>query len=336
MRYCVPVNAAAIEELDWLAPLRPDERERAARFFHTRSLAAGAALDLDAAQLGVVVSGETLLERAELAGLPPVKVPLVTGDRWGELALFAGASVPVRLQATSDSELALLDAAGFRDLTREFPVVWNEVAQRLARELKWKNDLLREIQELDQAQADAATLELFLESKRRHLSRRRAGIARRAGRIAWRAAVAEPSREPAFWILTGFVLAIVLSRVVVGSILRFHLEHELFNLHANAAGNPLHTHHFNYGFALIVTTGLLAFWPRMRPWIRVIAFAFGFGTGLVFDEFALLWNLNPDYYQTLSYEAQAVLVALLAQVIWLRRVYVDLGERALRWMRRRG
>src|SRR4051812_34852713 len=114
VRYSSGVHAAALDELDWLARLRPDERERAARFFRTRTLPAGATLELEAAQLGVVVAGETLLERAELAGLPPVKVPLAPGDRWGELALFAGASVPVRVQATSDAELALLDAAGFR------------------------------------------------------------------------------------------------------------------------------------------------------------------------------------------------------------------------------
>jgi hypothetical protein len=82
-------------------------------------------------------------------------------------------------------------------------------------------------------------------------------------------------------------------------------------------------HHFNYGFALVVLTGLLAFFPGSRRTLRVLAAAFGVGLGLVFDEFALIWNLDPNYYQPLNYWAQALLAAVLVQLVYFRRLYAD-------------
>ncbi|HVO31407.1 MAG TPA: hypothetical protein VMV18_11740, partial [bacterium] len=185
-------------------------------------------------------------------------------------------------------------------------------------------DLLREIQEFDAQRVSAQELDYFLETRRRKFARHRTGVARRAGQALLRVVITDPGREPAFWILTGFVSAIAISRTVVATILHFHLEHELFNLHESGAGNPTHTHHFTYGFALTITSGLAAFFPRTRRHLKTLAGIFGFGLGLVFDEFALIWNLNPDYYQRLSYEAQAALLLLLVQVVWFRRFYARL------------
>ena len=313
--------------------LRPDERERALARFRLVELKEGERLALPVSappSLGLVVDGQLTLRRAELPGLAPVETVLGPGDRWGELAIFAGLRVDVEATARCPSRLALLDPEGFREITREFPVVWLEVSRRLSSELKWKNDLLREIQEFDAWQLGPEALELFLIAKRRRLIRHRVGLMRRAGRYFLRTALVEPAREPAFWILSGFLLAIAISRTVVGAILRFHLEEKAFNLHATEGGHPRHTHHFNYGFTVLVLSGLLAFLPGSRERIRPLALAFGFGLGLVFDEFALIWSLNPNYYAHLSYVAQALMLLLLAQLVWFRRFYGSLLERLKR------
>ena len=60
----------------------------------------------------------------------------------------------------------------------------------------------------------------------------------------------------------------------------------------------------------------------------------GGGVGRIVDEFALLWNLNPDYYQPLSRFAAGVVLLLIAQVVYFRDLYVALGKRLFRlWVR---
>ncbi len=328
----VPVPSRALDGITWLARLRPDERERIAARFEGIRLAAGETVTLsagDAPRLGVVVEGEVTLKRAELPGLPPSETRLVHGDRWGELAVFAGLHTGVEVIARTPTTIALLDEASFARIAAEFPVVWLEVTARLSRELKWKNDLLREIQEFDR-EAGARALELFLQAKRRRIARRKTGVARDTWRALIRAVIAEPARNPAFWILSGFVIAIAASRFVVAMILRFGLQEALFNLKDSGGANPIHTHHFNYGFALLITAALTAFLPWTRRWLLPLAFAFGVGLGLVFDEFALIWKLNPDYYDPLNYQAQAFLALVLLQIVYLRRFWVSLLARVRR------
>jgi CRP-like cAMP-binding protein len=329
-----PAAASAwADEIPWLARLREDERERAATRFTRLALAAGERHTVapDARTcLGIVLAGEVVVSRAELPGLAPTAVTLGPGDRFGELAVFAGQGGGLELAASAAAEIALLDADAFAALVDEFPVVWVAVVTRLSRELKWKDDLLREIRDFEANRVDAATLEVFLAARRRRVTRRRAGVARAATRLVAQRLFAEPARQPLFWVLAGFVGAILVSRLVVASILRFDLQETLFNLRDSGGANPIHTHHFNYGFALLIAAGLLGFFPRARQRLRTLACAFGIGLGLVFDEFALIWNLNPDYYQRLSYEAQAVLVAILVQLVYFRRFYAALLERLLR------
>jgi hypothetical protein len=116
---------------------------------------------------------------------------------------------------------------------------------------------------------------------------------------------------------------------VVWFILRFKLEKTLFNLAESGGANPTHLHHFNYGFAILILAGLTALFPKSRKFLRALSFVFGVGVGLVFDEFALIWNLNPDYYHALNYQAQAVLGALLVQIVYFRKFYASIIDRAL-------
>ena len=92
-------------------------------------------------------------------------------------------------------------------------------------------------------------------------------------------------------------------------ILKYNLESRLFALVPGTDPNPMHVHHFNYGLLLIGASGLAALRPFGRRALRGLAFVFGLGAGLVFDEFALFWNLNPEYAQELSVIAAGIAAA---------------------------
>jgi hypothetical protein len=96
----------------------------------------------------------------------------------------------------------------------------------------------------------------------------------------------------------------------------------------------MHVHHFNYGLILLGTAGVAALFPMGRRALRLLSLAFGFGCGLVFDEFALIWNLNPEYAQGLSLYAAALAAVLLVQLAYFRSFWTALARRA--WLRVRG
>jgi hypothetical protein len=85
---------------------------------------------------------------------------------------------------------------------------------------------------------------------------------------------------------------------------------------------------------LIGLSGLAALFPLGRRALRTLALAFGFGCGLVFDEFALFWNLDPEYAQASSLYAAATATVVLVQLTWFRRFWAALGRRA--WLAVRG
>ena len=78
---------------------------------------------------------------------------------------------------------------------------------------------------------------------------------------------------------------------------------------------------------LVAAAGLGAFLPITRQWARLLPTLFGVGAGLIFDEWALIWNLNPNYYQGLSYAAEAIGFAALMQVVLFRRVWTSWARR---------
>ena len=104
-------------------------------------------------------------------------------------------------------------------------------------------------------------------------------------------------RERVLLATAGFVLTIVMSRIVTGV------------LHAKGAGSDggiivggVHLHHFVFGIAIVLGTSMS--WlllggiddQRLR-WFRITAVAYGIGTGLILDEFALWLNLEDVYWQ---------------------------------------
>lgn len=203
-------------------------------------------------------------------------------------------------------------------------VAW---VNELARELRWRNDLLREILLARSAKLPPLEMQLILRRRLARLKRRRQYPLHRIAALIVRSLITEPARRRAFWVFAGASLALVSARTMVALILRRGLQEHLFALIETTAGNPIHVHHFNYGLLLVAFAGVLAMIPRARRALRALSFIYGFGLGLVIDEFALLWNLNPDYYQPLSRLAAALLLFALFQVVYFRSLYLALGRR---------
>jgi len=135
-------------------------------------------------------------------------------------------------------------------------------------------------------------------------------------------------------MLVGFLASLGGARLVVHLILKYHLESRLFALVPGPDPNPMHVHHFNYGLILIALSGVLALRPRGRRALRALSLVFGLGAGLVFDEFALFWRLDPEYSQELSVIAAGIAAAVLLQLVYFRRFWGALARRA--WLTLRG
>jgi hypothetical protein len=148
----------------------------------------------------------------------------------------------------------------------------------------------------------------------------------------FRRLVADQGAEPPFWMVVGFGLGLAGSRLTVYLILKYHLEKHLFALVAGSDPNPVHIHHFNYGLILIGLAGLASLLPHGRRPLRALGLLFGVGCALVFDEFALFWNLDPDYRQGLSLISAAVAAAVLVQIAFFRRFWLAIVGRVAEWL----
>jgi hypothetical protein len=305
-----------LAELPFFSRLREDERVRIAQRFRRRELAPrGEVHSIDPAhpELVIVLEGEARLE--------PAGTPLFAGDVLGQVEVVIGQGNAGKVTAVEPTILAVLDTVGLEALFADYPAIAPAWVAELARELKWRNDMLREVSLARAEGLPKRALEQVLERRKRRLARHRASPVRRATARVFSALFVVPGARPSFWMLLGALSALITARTVVAMIIRNNLQQHLFALIGGKVGHPIHVHHFNYGLLLVSLVGLLALLPRVRRALFGLAFTFGFGLGLIVDEFALLWNLNPDYYQPSSRLAAGAVILLLVQVVYFRGLY---------------
>jgi hypothetical protein len=249
------------------------------------------------------------------------------GDRFGDIALVSSHWRPFKMCGRRPCVLATIDRPGLERLLAEFPAVALPLAGELSRELRLRNDAVRQLLELHAEGLPPDQLASAVAERRRAISRHGATVTRLSPQALFRWLVVEPGEDPPFWMLVGFLVSLGLARLVVHLILKYHLESQLFALVQGKDPNPLHVHHFNYGLVLIGSAGLAALFPLGRKALRLLAFAFGAGCGLVFDEFSLIWNLNPEYARPSSLIASGVVAAVLAQLAYFRGYWRALARR---------
>ena len=314
--------------------LRLDEIGRIARRFEVARLPAGRRHGdaTTGARLVIVVGGEADVEVSERGGT--LRARMAVGDRFGTFSLVTDDAPPFTVVAHGDATLAILDRTGFAAILEEFPAVALPLARELATEVAVRDDFLRQLLELHDAGLPVHELRAAIREREAAQQQRGARVARSSPSSLFHRLVVQKGAEPPFWMLIGFLTSLGVARVMVHLILKFKLESRLFALVPGSGPNPMHVHHFNYGLILVAAAGLAALRPLGRRALRALAFVFGLGAGLVFDEFALFWNLNPEYAQELSVIAAAMAAAALLQLVYFRAFWRALARRA--WLGLRG
>lgn len=314
--------------------LRLDEIGRIARRFEIVNLAAGERHGDEAsgARLVVVVRGEVELEVRERGAT--LRARMATGDRFGTSSLITEAVLPFAVVARTPATLAIIARAEFSAVLGEFPAIALPLARELASEVAMRDDFLRQLLELHAAKLPERELRAAIEERQAAQHRRGARVLRSSTRGLFRRLIVDKGAEPPFWMLVGFLVSLGGARLVVHLILKYHLESRLFALVQGPDPNPMHVHHFNYGLILLGAAGLAALRPLGRRVLRALAFVFGLGAGLVFDEFALFWRLDPEYAQELSVIAAGMAAAVLLQLTYFRSFWGALVRRA--WLGLRG
>jgi hypothetical protein len=329
---------SVLAHMSLFEPLRPDEVGRIARRFELIRLEPGASRAFadtpEDARLLVVIEGTVKLEVDAPAGT--LHSAMDPGDRFGLFSLLSGHAPPFKLASATERPaiIAAMDRAGFEAVLADFPVVALPLAAELSRELAARLDVVRQVVELHAERLPPEELRAAVSERREALLRRGARVSRVSTQALFRRLVIQEGSEPPFWMLIGFLASLGGARLVVHLILKYHLEKQLFALVPGNDPNPMHVHHFNYGLILIGAAGLAALMPFGRRALRLLALAFGLGCGLVFDEFALFWNLNPEYAQGLSLFAAGMAAAVLVQLTYFRGFWGALAHRA--WLRVRG
>lgn len=314
--------------------LRPDEIGRIARRFEVVDLARGDRHGERAsrARLAVVVRGEVDIEVTERGGT--LHARMAPGDRFGTFSLITGDVPPFALVARTRATIAILDRAAFTAVLDQFPAVAVPLARELATEVAVRDDFLRQLLELHAARLPERELQASIREHEAAQQKRGARVTRSGTRSLFHRLVVERGTEPPFWMLVGFLLSLAGARLVVHLILRFNLESRLFALVPGSGPNPMHVHHFNYGLILVAAAGLAALGPLGRRALRALALVFGLGAGLVFDEFALFWRLDPEYSQELSVIAAGIAAGVLLQLVYFRAFWRAMARRA--WLGLRG
>lgn len=128
--------------------------------------------------------------------------------------------------------------------------------------------------------------------------------------------IATHERATTFIVLISFLSTFIIARLIV-YLIDAQVLPDLYLFIGQT-----HIHHLNYGIFLLSLSGYLALVlpHRARTW-HFLAFLFGIGLGLTFDEFALWLFLQNDYYARASYEAIVVIALILLNIVYFSNLW---------------
>ena len=128
----------------------------------------------------------------------------------------------------------------------------------------------------------------------------------------------EDHDEIAFRVLLGFLLAFIP--------MRGYLYLERLNLVPTpGVVGDLHIHHFVFGITVLAVAGYLSL---VAPYFRrKIAWIYGIGLALAFDEFSIWLRLDEDYWQMGSITAIVLIAGFLINVVYFKRLWIAIWYR---------
>lgn len=139
-------------------------------------------------------------------------------------------------------------------------------------------------------------------------------------------------REVAIRLLLSFVVTFAVVRA-----LTFGIRYHLLPVGNVVTSSGLHIHHYVWGGLIVFLVGFLALTldrPQWHPWLAI---AFGIGAALVFDEFALLLNLEDVYWAKegrQSLDAVVIVGVFLTIFLVAQRFWRAAAREVAGWLRR--
>ena len=110
-------------------------------------------------------------------------------------------------------------------------------------------------------------------------------------------------------ILFAFICTFIAARVSTFLI----MSRRLPDLYVHIGGT--HVHHLNYGIFLLAGVGAYLLFRRpLGRSLNIAAVLYGIGLALTFDEFGMWLHLGGSYWQRASWDAVAVVIAVLGLV----------------------
>ena len=124
-----------------------------------------------------------------------------------------------------------------------------------------------------------------------------------------------PGHGAAFLVLLAFLVSFLFIRTSARMI-RAQVSWWPGNVETSGG---LHLHHLVWGISLLILAGFLGFAMRPEaPWFQIAAIAFGIGSGLTLDEFALWVRLDDVYWSEqgrVSLDAVVLVAAFMGLVV---------------------
>lgn len=125
-----------------------------------------------------------------------------------------------------------------------------------------------------------------------------------------------------FIILLFFFITFILSRTFIYLDTAGIISPKLgfvSNWNQNIRG--VHVHHFAFGIILLSVTGYFSLIFRGKKSQHILAVFYGIGLALSYDEFGMWLNLEDNYWIRQSYDAIAVILVLLINVVYFSSLW---------------
>jgi hypothetical protein len=126
--------------------------------------------------------------------------------------------------------------------------------------------------------------------------------------------IVAPGKQPILLLLIGLIVGFGIIRTSTRMI-----RAQVKWWPGNVSAGGVHLHHELFGVVIMLASGIVSFGvSRLHPWLEILGFIFGFGAGLVLDEFALLFRLKDVYWSNegrTSIDAVIVTVTLIGMLL---------------------
>lgn len=141
-------------------------------------------------------------------------------------------------------------------------------------------------------------------------------------------------KEVPFIIFFSFLVTFILSRLIVYGIQQDIFPKFLEIFFSYIYIKEFHIHHLNFGILILALTGFISIIRPLQKQLYKMAAIYGIGLGLTFDEFALWFTLNDNYWNRLSIDAIIVISGIFLNIIYFKNFWRKLGGHFKKTLRR--